>query len=112
MAWPPRAPNLKWMSIDAGKPPYYLAEWYRPRLSADRLEDTATRLEAGVAAMRSAGSDVRLLMTLALPTDEVLFALFTASAAQNVSDACHHAGIPVERLTYALGARADGATYR
>jgi hypothetical protein len=98
------------MSTKAVELQYYLAEWYRPRLSPDRLEDAATRLEAGVAAMRSVGSDVRLLMTLALPTDEVLFALFTTSAMQNVREACQRAGIPAERLTSALAPRAASAT--
>jgi hypothetical protein len=97
------------MSIEAPGRTYYLAEWYRPRLTTAELDDAATKLGAGVAAASSDGSDVRLLVALAMPTDDVLFALFAAASAQLVSDACRRAGIPAERLTYALGA-ADAIT--
>jgi hypothetical protein len=92
------------MSIGALELRYYLAEWYRPRLCAAEVEDARARLEAGVAAMCMGGLDVQLLLALAVPTDEVLFALFAASSEQEVDEACRRAGIPAERLTYVLGA--------
>jgi hypothetical protein len=44
---------------------------------------------------------VELLMTLAVPTDEVVFGLFTAGSAQIVSQACLRAGVPAQRVTVA-----------
>jgi hypothetical protein len=89
------------MSIDAARLPCYLAEWYRSELTAGELDDTAAKLQAGVAAMRGEGSPVQLLMTLAIPADEVLFGIFTAGSAQDVSEVCRRAGIPAERLSSA-----------
>jgi hypothetical protein len=91
------------MNVEASELQYYLAEWYRPRLCAAELEDAAAKLETGVAAISDDGSDVRLMLALAVPADDVLFALFAASSAQNVSEACLRAGAPAERLTHALG---------
>ena len=51
------------------------------------------------------GSPVRLLMTLAVPDDEVVFRVFAAGSAQAVSEACRRAGVPAERLTNAMDAR-------
>ena len=49
--------------------------------------------------MRAKGIQVRLLMTLAVPTDEVLYATFSAYSADSVVQTCKYAGIPVERLS-------------
>jgi hypothetical protein len=51
---------------------------------------------------------VRLLMTLAVPTDEVLYGVFAAHSANTVSETCRRAGIPAERLTKAVDARITG----
>ena len=45
------------------------------------------------------GLDVQLLMTLAVPTDEVIFGVFAAGSAQTVCEVCRRAGFPAERLT-------------
>ena len=49
----------------------YLAEWYRPEVTQQPLDDTVAKLDAVAAAMRVEGSLVKLLVTLAVPTDEV-----------------------------------------
>ena len=58
--------------------------------------------------MSHGGASVQLLMTLAVPDDEVLFGFFTADAAQSVSEACRRAGLPAEQVTTALDARVAG----
>ena len=48
---------------------------------------------------------MQLLMTMAVPSDEVLFGVFGAGSAEAVSEVCRRAGIPAERLTKALDTR-------
>jgi hypothetical protein len=96
------------MSVHSPALPCYLVEWYRPELTTGQLEDTATRLEDCAAAMRDEGSSVLLLMIFAVPTDEVLYGVFTAVSANTVSETCRRAGIPAERLTEAVDARVSG----
>ncbi len=93
------------MSVHAPDLPCYLAEWYRPELTATQLDDTVASLERCVAAMCTEGSSVRLLMTLAVPSDEVLFCVFAAGSAEIASEACRRAGIPAERLSKAMDTR-------
>jgi len=90
----PRAPDL----------PCYLVEWYYAELTTENLDHTAARISESAATMRADGSPVRLLLTLAVPTDEVLFALFAARSAHIVSEACRRAGIPAQRVSNALPA--------
>jgi hypothetical protein len=98
------------MSIHAPTLPCYLVEWYRPELTAAQLDRTAAKLADCAATMRDEGSSVLLLMTLAVPTDEVLYGVFAAGSAKSVSEACRRAGIPAERLTKAADARITAQT--
>jgi hypothetical protein len=90
----------------------YLAEWYRPDNTEEQLDRTATTLENCAAAMSAEGSPVRLLVTLAVPADEVIFGVFAASSAQIVIEACQRAGIPAQRLTAAIDARVTAPIVR
>lgn len=83
----------------------YLAEWYRPEVTKQPLDDTVGQLDAVVAAMRSEGALVELLVTLAVPTDEVIYGVFGACSPDMVVEACRRAGIPLERLSSDVGAR-------
>jgi hypothetical protein len=76
----------------------FLAEWYRTDVTSRTIEDIGAALHAAAAAMRAAGTQVRVLMTLAVPADEVLYVMFSAYSADNVVQTCERAGIPVERL--------------
>ena len=58
--------------------------------------------------MRVAGSLVKLLVTLAVPTAEVIHAVFAACTPDNVVQACLRAGIPLERLSSDVAARITG----
>jgi hypothetical protein len=83
----------------------YLAEWYRPEVTQQPLDDTVAKLDAVAAAMRVEGSPVKLLVTLAVPTDEVIYAVFAACSPDIVVQACRRAGIPLERLSSDVAAR-------
>lgn len=70
--------------------PCYLIEWYRPPFTKQSLELTAAKLEDCAAAMCAEGASVRLLTLLAVPTDEVVFAVF--AAARRASPLRHASG--------------------
>jgi hypothetical protein len=89
------------MGIRDPRQPCYLVEWYEPELIDECLELTAAKLDECAASMSADGSPVELLMTLAVPTDEVVFGLFMAGSAQIVSQACLRAGVPAQRVTVA-----------
>ena len=65
--------------------------------------------------MRSATSGpgpcavVRLVATLAVPADEVVFGLFEAPSADSVTDACERAGLPPMRINAALDVGLSGS---
>jgi hypothetical protein len=82
----------------------YLAEWYCPEVSEQPVDDIATQLDAGVAMMRAEGTPVRLLATVAVPTDEVLYGLFAAQSPEIVEEVCQRAGIPADRLSAGVDA--------
>jgi hypothetical protein len=83
----------------------YLAEWYRPEVTQHPLDDTVDKLDAVAATMRVEGSLVKLLVTLAVPADEVIYGVFAASSPDIVVHACRRAGIPLERLSSDVAAR-------
>ncbi|MGK2879387.1 MAG: hypothetical protein ACSLE6_00855 [Mycobacterium sp.] len=45
---------------------------------------------------------MQLLMTVAVPTDEVVFGVVTSVSAQRVEHICQQAGIPAQRVTDAV----------
>jgi hypothetical protein len=81
--------------------PCYLVEWYHSALIEEPLDSTAARLNECAGLMSEQGSSIRLLNLLAVPTDEVLFAVFTADSASTVAQTCDRAGIPAQRVTTA-----------
>ena len=60
----------------------YLVEWYPAELSEEILDRTLARLHDGAEAMSANGSSAKVLMTLAVPTDEVIFCVFMASSSE------------------------------
>jgi hypothetical protein len=84
---------------------YHLAEWYRPELSEQTVDDIVARLDSAAAAMSVGGTRVRLRLTLSVPTDEVLYGVFEAGSVDVVSQTCEHAGVPPQRLTSDVGTR-------
>jgi hypothetical protein len=99
--------TISFHSVSSAAPPVacYLAEWYRPEVTQQPLDDTVAKLDAVAATMRVEGSLVKLLVTLAVPTDEVLYGVFAARSSEVVVRACQRAGIPLERLSSDVAAR-------
>jgi hypothetical protein len=85
--------------------PCYLVEWYRPELTAQPLDETVTKLDAGIVAIRAEGSPVRLLVVLTARADQVLYSVFAASSPEVVRRACERAGLPAERVIGGVDAR-------
>jgi len=85
----------------------YLAEWYRPHLTQQVVDGFFAALDAAVRTASGPDRSLRLLVTLAVPTDEVLYGVFTADHADDVLQVCQQAGVPVERLSTDVGARID-----
>ncbi|MDT5016606.1 MAG: hypothetical protein QOD39_2766 [Mycobacterium sp.] len=83
----------------------YLVEWYRPATNAEALELSVERLMDCAASASAAGTPVHLLATVAVPVDEIVFAVFDSASEQTVSDVCRMAGCPAQRLTGAVDAR-------
>jgi hypothetical protein len=88
-----------------GEPACYLAEWYLPEISEQSVDEIVTRLDAAASLLTTAGTPVRLLVTLAVPTDEVLYGVFDGESREAVSRACLQAGVPHQRLSTDIGAR-------
>lgn len=85
----------------------YLAEWYLPNLAEPTVDDVVARLSAAASAVTGEGTPVRLTMTLANPSDEVLYGVFDADSSEAVVLACQRAGIPHLRLSTPVVTRVD-----
>ena len=77
----------------------FLVEWYRAQLAAAPLRPTAARLHAFSGQALGDDNGVRLVLTLADPTDDVLYGVFAADNADAVLRTCRAAGWPVDRIT-------------
>ena len=84
---------------------YHLAEWYLPELTEQSVDDMVERLDAAAAVLTGQGTPVQLLLTLAVPDDEVLYGVFGANSLDLVSRTCHNAGLPYQRLSRDVGTR-------
>jgi hypothetical protein len=87
------------------EPACYLAEWYLPELTEQSVDELVSRLDAAAASATDEGTPVRLRLTLAVPTDEVLYGVFDAHSPDIVSRTCEQAGAPHQRLSSDIGTR-------
>jgi hypothetical protein len=78
---------------------YYLAEWYLPELTEQSVDDIVAKLDVAATAVSDEGRPVALLVTLAVPTDEVLYGVFDARSSDVVTLTCERAGLPHQRLS-------------
>lgn len=85
--------------------PCFLVEWYEPAAMHGSLERTTAVLEASAAAVSACCPTVTLKSMIAVPSDKVLFGVFSAGSADLVFRACEHAGLPADRLSAATGIR-------
>ena len=65
---------------------YYLAEWYLPEITETSVDEMVAKLDAAAAIVSSEGTQVRLVVTLAVPTDEVLYGVFGAHSPPYISN--------------------------
>lgn len=84
---------------------HYLAEWYLAELTEQSIDDMVAKLDLAAANASDEGTPVRLLVTLAVPSDEVLYGVFGADSPENVTATCERAGFPHQRLSGDVGAR-------
>ncbi|WP_234794116.1 hypothetical protein [Mycolicibacterium flavescens] len=83
----------------------YLAEWYLPELSEQSVDDIVARLDEAAETATGEGTPVRLLVTLSVPSDEVLYGVFGADNPEIVVRTCRAAGAPHQRLSAHVGTR-------
>jgi hypothetical protein len=81
----------------------FLAEWYRQELADAPVEPTVATLDDAAAKVSASGTPVRLLAVLAVPSDAVLFGVFSAASAQAVAQACDQASMSAQRVSLAAG---------
>jgi hypothetical protein len=81
----------------------FLVEWYGPRTAVRFIDETAGRLNDGAACVSARGTQIRLLMALAVPADDYAFGVFAAESAEVVAQLCADAGAPAERISAAVG---------
>ena len=89
----------------AGGLAHYLAEWYLPELTEQSVDDIVAKLDIAASTVSDEGTPVRLIVTLAVPTDEVLYGVFGADSPEIVTATCQRAGFPHQRLSRDVGAR-------
>lgn len=95
--------------MDVSEPvqPRFLVEWYGPTSSAGALGEAAKRLTDGAATISAAGEQIRLLIAMAIPTDDYAFGVFAADSADAVAQVCAHAGAPPDRISAAVDSGAS-----
>ncbi|WP_370332624.1 hypothetical protein [Mycolicibacterium hippocampi] len=91
------------------QPQRFLAEWYVQECAENDLDRIVERLHAATTGCGACAS-VRLLATLAVPADEVVFGLFEATSAEVVIADCERVGLPPMRINAAVHADAGGGS--
>lgn len=85
--------------------PCFLIEWYRSDLDENTVDQTVAALNTTAAAMTAEGTPVWLLVTLSVPSDEVLYGLFSSPTIDTVTDLCRRAHLPAQRISGDVAAR-------
>lgn len=80
----------------------YLVEWYRDGLPQDAIDESFAMLSQGAGLLSDDGSRAEVVLMLSVPTDDLIFCVFSAASAEVVLAACARAGIPAERVTPAM----------
>lgn len=92
------------LTVDA-QPSGCLAEWYLPDLNEGLIDAFVARIESVAAQMRAEGTEIHLVLTLAVPSDEVLYGVFDGCEPALVSRTCEQAGLAPQRLSSKVGTR-------
>ena len=78
-------------------------EWYGPQTPVRFIDETAGRLNDGAACVSAQGTQVRLLMALAVPADDYAFGVFAAEFGRGRRAGRTDAGAPAELISAAVG---------
>lgn len=81
---------------------HYLVEWYRDGLPQDTMDQSYAMLISGARLASDTGECATVVLTMSVPTDDVIFCVFCASSSDIVAAACSRAGIPAARVTPAM----------
>lgn len=73
---------------------HHLVEWFR----ADADRSRIAQITAALAASQS-GSEVAVVLILAVPTDQVVYGLFAAASPEALMELCNRAGVPPQRVS-------------
>ena len=74
-----------------------MAECFWPDVREEAVDRAAARIRERAAELTEAGDEVRLTGSILVPDDEIVFYLFSGSAAA-VRETCTRAQIPFERV--------------
>jgi hypothetical protein len=80
----------------------YLVECFWPGVTRDGVRAANARARKRVATLRRAGSSLRFLGSLLIPSDEVVFFQFTAGSSEEVLRASREADLPFDRVAASL----------
>jgi hypothetical protein len=81
---------------------YFLVEWYRNDLSQDTFDQAFANLTRDTRLLSGDGESATVVLTMSVPTDDVIFSIFSATSSEVVVAACERAGIPAQRVTAAM----------
>jgi hypothetical protein len=90
------------MGTGKPEPRRFLVEWYGHQAGASTIGEMAGRLCDGAASISAAGAPIRLLVGMALPTDDYAFGVFAAESADTVRQLCLDADAPPDRISAAI----------
>jgi hypothetical protein len=93
------------MGVLAVRMPCYLVEWYRPELIEDQFGTALAILGECVTTMVAEGTPVRVLHTVTVSSDQVVFGVIAAGSEAIAAELCRRAGVPAERFTAAVSTR-------
>ncbi len=75
------------------------------RADEKSVDDIVAKLDVAAITVTDEGTPVRLVVTLAVPTDEVLYGVFRAQSPGLVTATCTRAGVQHQRLSVHVGTR-------
>ncbi len=100
--WPPFGRTVLKMRDLVSCQSCYLVEWYREGQRSDAIDEAFAGLTRGAQLISDGGESATVILTVSVPTDDVIFCVFSASSSGVVAAACERAGIPAERVTCAM----------
>ena len=81
--------------------PTYLVERYWPGVTVEEFRSALERERAVIARMSEEGACIRVVSSMLIPADEVLFSVYEAPTATVVRRLNEQAGIPFDRIVEA-----------